>query len=560
MHQSTLSVFPDAPVGATMFSSYIAYHVLSGHSSITQTQRALFGKIVRSPIDNFGEHIHLIKRKLPQSLQFDAAGHIQWSTALGFYACALPEDQRRSWLQSQMVGEISPVNKFLYGPNRRFVKDHLHFCSECIRRDMQSHGMSFWRIAHQLPGVHHCPTHRALLNGACKTCGLAQASRAAWNMPSELCPHCGSSSFDVCDIFTSVAYLKYLTLCEAASQGNNVGADPLERLQLYRLVVEASGGLRSRHVEDLREIVLSQWSCESLEDLEKQLQAPFDVHFLGGALVGHDVIANPVAHLALIAALRSSRLDLPRTTNPTSREADKAPPFISRMEEVDCASALQYELALLISKPYRFTEIVTNAVLSGKSNNYLDDHFNLSWNRVEAFRKELQKHGIIEHFKNIQDAKVLEILTEGLPIGKQTIRAREREIDPRSHFRSKICIAILNGASSREDVKKTSSSLALRWCRKHDAEWLAEKLPLERAASIVDDKLTAYRHQILEYLANNKDLTVTRLEREIRGPYRWCVRNDLEWLESKVAPYRRRKRRVVTKKRRTKKAPALGNS
>ncbi len=41
--------------------------------------------------------------------------------------------------------------------------DTSRFCPECIREDMGFHGVSYWRRAHQLPGVDHCTKHTVSL-------------------------------------------------------------------------------------------------------------------------------------------------------------------------------------------------------------------------------------------------------------------------------------------------------------------------------------------------------------------------------------------------------------
>jgi hypothetical protein len=561
MDSSALTIFPDAPEGATMFSRYITYHHLSGNSSVNQTKHELFGKSIKAALDSFGEYVHLVRNRLPTNVRFNVADHIQKSTAFGFYAGALPEGQKDVWLHAHMSGEKPAINKFLYGPNRRFLKEHLHFCRGCVEEDGQSWGMAFWRVVHQIPGVHHCPTHLLPLHGVCNQCGLAQSSRTAWNMPSISCPHCGSPSFHARDVLLSPTYRTFLSLCASACAGDSIGISPESRLLTYRTTTNDPHKRRT-HADAIKEMTLSRWSCDSLEDLEKQLEAPFNMPFITGALIGSEVIVNPVGHIALLAALKAENLSFGLFgTRSSYKSAISTEPLLD--EEVLPAPYLpRYEQALSLTALHRLTEPVVKALLKGNSSNSIAKHFRISWHKVEALRKEIQRGGIIDYFANIEDQRVREFLAQDLPSSMSNPRRilNERKHHPnlndREYHRMLVSRAIGKGARFREEVKQITSH-ALKWCRKHDSAWLTEILPAKTLPHVPrEKKLETYRARILQYLRDNDSVTVTRLDKEVRGPYRWCARHDVEWLESAIAPYRTKAKRAVVK-RRTKKDPPL---
>lgn len=66
----------------------------------------------------------------------------------------------------------------------RFGAEHpLKACLECVREDRIKHGVAYWHLSHQYPGVTLCPTHGALI-------GICSANRqwsdsAHWVLPTE---------------------------------------------------------------------------------------------------------------------------------------------------------------------------------------------------------------------------------------------------------------------------------------------------------------------------------------------------------------------------------------
>lgn len=66
----------------------------------------------------------------------------------------------------------------------RFGGEHpLKACSECIIADRRTHGVAYWHLSHQFPGVTTCPTHDRLLRESKEN---RQWSKAfSWFIPSE---------------------------------------------------------------------------------------------------------------------------------------------------------------------------------------------------------------------------------------------------------------------------------------------------------------------------------------------------------------------------------------
>jgi hypothetical protein len=71
------------------------------------------------------------------------------------------------------------------------------WCLECAQEDYANHGVCYWHIEHQLPGVSHCFHHpKSQLNGACKSCGYQVTNikdKAVRLFPEDRCPICHST-------------------------------------------------------------------------------------------------------------------------------------------------------------------------------------------------------------------------------------------------------------------------------------------------------------------------------------------------------------------------------
>jgi len=52
----------------------------------------------------------------------------------------------------------------LHVSGKRSCREGAYLCQDCVWEDVDSHGRSYWRRAHQLPGVYWCAKHRAPLS------------------------------------------------------------------------------------------------------------------------------------------------------------------------------------------------------------------------------------------------------------------------------------------------------------------------------------------------------------------------------------------------------------
>ena len=61
-------------------------------------------------------------------------------------------------------------------------------CLDCVDADIRKHHFSYYRRAHLVTALTHCPTHGTQLLTQCTACGN---NFPHWKLPTKDCPHCG---------------------------------------------------------------------------------------------------------------------------------------------------------------------------------------------------------------------------------------------------------------------------------------------------------------------------------------------------------------------------------
>src|SRR5471030_42975 len=65
-----------------------------------------------------------------------------------------------------------------------FGAEHpLKACPHCMHEDVHAHGVAYWHLTHQYPGVLICPRHQAWLMASTK--GRRWSGRFEWSLPAE---------------------------------------------------------------------------------------------------------------------------------------------------------------------------------------------------------------------------------------------------------------------------------------------------------------------------------------------------------------------------------------
>lgn len=159
----------------------------------------------------------------------------------------------------------------------------LRYCEICHRRHMRTHGMSLWRIEHQLPGVAVCREHQ---------CGLHEVRHHGqlWVLPEDL----ADTQFHV----TDVSELKALTAVANAAtrifQSEHLSIQDL-KVRATRLLCDAYGVVDGKHLNPIK--VQSDWDTSRLArwlDRETPYLIGCGSVWISDMLRGRKSAANPM--------------------------------------------------------------------------------------------------------------------------------------------------------------------------------------------------------------------------------------------------------------------------
>lgn len=169
--------------GETLFSLCSRYHHIAGHRIPAQSCRALFGTPRAGSAHDIPSHVQTLIDRTDGALG-KAREIILDRTLLPFYFPFHPEHQCENWL-AQMTTGSSPTLKAQMGlAASQFGASHpLKACPACMQSDANEHGVAYWHVDHQVPGVLVCPLHGTpLLTATDKVSGQ---DRFGWVLPGK---------------------------------------------------------------------------------------------------------------------------------------------------------------------------------------------------------------------------------------------------------------------------------------------------------------------------------------------------------------------------------------
>jgi len=157
------------------------YHVLAGHRIPSQTSVALFGAPRRGAQHDLPGNLATLAERTGGRLGSATDIALQ-RTVLRYYLPARSQAE----VDNALTAMASPRDrglKFRLGLlTSRFRANHpLKSCLTCMAHDCRTHGVAYWHLAHQYPGVWTCPTHDApLMMASIKSNGV---ERFGWVLP-----------------------------------------------------------------------------------------------------------------------------------------------------------------------------------------------------------------------------------------------------------------------------------------------------------------------------------------------------------------------------------------
>lgn len=161
-----LTCFPDPYPDEIFYSICARYSERMRYPSIEAVKRDLFSVSHAVVTIAMPYRLASFVSNLPRNYDYSVDRFINEHTLFPLFRPFLFEDQLLRMREDMRAGKGSHAHTRSGVTNYDipFPKvEHLRFCSVCINEDRKRWGECYWHRIHQAPGVHICPTHKALL-------------------------------------------------------------------------------------------------------------------------------------------------------------------------------------------------------------------------------------------------------------------------------------------------------------------------------------------------------------------------------------------------------------
>lgn len=176
MHEFLALRYPRMIPGETAFSYISACHRLLRNSAPSHTLQEILGMGTANVCTEFPKHMDRLATATGESPRQVAEG----MTIIRFYRPFICQEDYDAILDALADGGSSSIHsKLSCIANRIPPADHLRYCAQCCREDVEQFGRSFWHVTHQLPGVFVCIHHNIHLT-------TYRRSRKRLFLPSDL--------------------------------------------------------------------------------------------------------------------------------------------------------------------------------------------------------------------------------------------------------------------------------------------------------------------------------------------------------------------------------------
>lgn len=167
----------------TLFSWASRYHAISGNRRAASSCLALFGHSQQGTQHDFPTRIDFLA-SAAGGLLGDSDSIILGRTVLPFFLHFIGEERAQTALKALRGNELGGLKFNLGLVTSRFRANHpLKACPACMVADHEIHGVAYWHLTHQFPGVWVCPVHGKLLReSTVKSTGVG---RFLWHLPQD---------------------------------------------------------------------------------------------------------------------------------------------------------------------------------------------------------------------------------------------------------------------------------------------------------------------------------------------------------------------------------------
>lgn len=174
------------------FSLCSRQHFFWGNHSPHETLKYLFGNLIKSFSHDFPRSLILLNGDAKSAWGSSEEIICKHTISPIFFPFRSPDQVHA--LKQAMDSRSLGVFKYKLGliTGRLGAEHPLKACTQCMILDNSIHGMEYWHLSHQLPGVITCPVHGCLLMVSTEIRQLSRKFR--WILPDETALEYGYSS------------------------------------------------------------------------------------------------------------------------------------------------------------------------------------------------------------------------------------------------------------------------------------------------------------------------------------------------------------------------------
>jgi hypothetical protein len=232
----------------TFYSLCSRQHHFLGHSDTFSTLTWLYGSNPRAITHDLPGNLDALNDHVIASLG-DAKSIISHHTILPIFSpfqSAANIAAAELSMRSPSIGALKYRLGLLTG---RFGAEHpLKACILCMTDDRLAHGVAYWHLNHQYPGVMICPTHRSFL----RTCMVNRqwTGRFKWGLPTEDLLDPGKPETELSALLEHYG----AAVLELASYGMSTHFNPSRVCTVYREALGKLGSSRSARAKAVRSL------------------------------------------------------------------------------------------------------------------------------------------------------------------------------------------------------------------------------------------------------------------------------------------------------------------
>lgn len=296
-----LPFFNDPYPDELLYSAFARYHFYSGNIDLKDTLTELFGKNTVVPSFEIGNHLQFFCDALGKA--YNPNRLIQEHTLLPFYSPFLPAKRKFEVMKDITARDGKGVyTKIGIVAGSICRKEHIYYCSVCAKEDIERFGEPYVHREHQLQGVIVCPHHGRWL----KKYSIEHFEHSRLEYIRLDGSRLELSDVYLCqakykDKLMQIANAAYYLLCHDLSY-----ASKDEVLLRYKNLLYEEGlathKLRIRQ-EELYEMMVGHYGAELLDTLESSIDKDDEYNWLRVATRDVARTVHPIRHILLILFL-----------------------------------------------------------------------------------------------------------------------------------------------------------------------------------------------------------------------------------------------------------------